>query len=577
MSAPAPGRAPAELLLAAPLCLLALAFAWADIRLVHPGAAWPDELKTLAMLQEWREGLAGLPFSFFKGSLQRAAVAMAPGHLHGPVFAAFLAESAALYVLGRRIFGERAAAWALAVNAASAFTLLRLRSLLSYSIAPAELLLLLALLPYCRRNKMTALAWGAAGGLMVLDYEAWGLGIFILAFAALNWFPVAAAHASPNGNGRAETAGHAPPLQTPLIFLGILLALGFVAWISKNEFADYLTQRLRGAGSGGFGLGLRELAFGGASAHTSMGVANWPFFPFWLWPALLGGAAAAWRAGRWVLGWAALGLLPALYLNSGTEPQRLIMAWPALCLLAGLGLERFASRRRRALPLLALAFSAGALFEARACLRSMDAGYEFSYGHSSQLLALGPELRASRLLTELDNEGAGASRLLLAEGGFRPVPGAPVAALVPWDYAWGLEKQGRLEIFRSRPGAVPLCVFWPGPKALARLEAVDAELGALHRSLPRFRPAAARAAAVRHLMENPGADIWVRSACWELVLGNSFLLGEFPAAALRSMEKEPLQSAAGLLWAAEKLDGADAAWAARLRRKAARIDPRLGP
>jgi len=83
--------------------------------------------------------------------------------------------------------------------------------------------------------------------------------------------------------------------------------------------------------------------------------------------------------------------------------------------------------------------------------------------------------------------------------------------------------------------------------------------------------------ALKHLMENPRADSWVKSACFEQALGQSFMIGEFPVDLVKKMEPLRLQSASGLFWAAQRLERADPAWALRLRRRALQLDPRRGP
>jgi hypothetical protein len=219
--------------------------------------------------------------------------------------------------------GGRAAAWTLLASALSAFTLLRLRSLLSYTFLPLELLLLLWLLPRMR-GRWASAAWGCLAGLGLLDYEAWALALPVLCMA---W--------------RAEKPSQRP--QAVGALTGFFLIAAAVAASSWGLLASYLkvrhTQSL-GAGAGlgylilsnlrGFWFGAKGLGYSGASF--------WPAFAPWAWGLLAQGAVEAWkRRLRWLLGWVLIGFIPLLSQNSFAEPQRMIVAWLALCLLTGLG------------------------------------------------------------------------------------------------------------------------------------------------------------------------------------------------------------------------------------------------
>jgi hypothetical protein len=529
---------PPETLLAAFCVLAALLFSLAEFGLLHPGAAWPDELSNLQLIQEWREG-AALPLSFFKGCLHRYAMAFCAGHgrasllrLHWPALAAFLAESAALHVLGRRYFSERAGAWAVALNAAAAFTLFKLRSLLSYGFLPAELLLLLVALPHLGRAWAALLA-GLAAGLLLLDYEGWALALPLLFLAAA---------ALPRGRRPSWAAA-----------LGLALGAGWVAWLSRAELGDYwLLRTVHSLQGGGAGLGANLKSFWlGGNAAPPFGAAAWPAFPALAWPALLGGIAIAWKRARWMVAALLLGLAPLALKNSGAEPQRLIAAWPLLCLAAGAGFAWMQGLGKRGAMAVAWVFAALALLECRAYLRSMDAAYPSSYGFSAQLLRAGRAHPGPwRLLSELDNQGAGAARFLLESAGLKDDPAAPALAVVPLGYERGLDKQGRLEAF----GAFSL--YYPGPASAERLARADAELGPLWRSLPRYQGRRARSEVLGYLLAHPQADPWVKSACYEFILGQSFMLGEFPADLVKRMEGDHLQSVNGLEWSAARRGGA---------------------
>jgi hypothetical protein len=558
----------------AALCVLfAASFAFADIRFIHPGAAWPDEILTnLQWPQQWREGLP-LPLSFFKGCLHRDALALCGAwgppsllRLHLPMLAAFLAENAALYFLGRRIFSEPAALWAMALNAVAAFTLLRLRSLLSYSVLPAELLLMLALAPQ-DGGFLASLLWGLAAALLLLEYEAWALALAVLALASF---------------AQRRRAGPAP-LTGPAL-AGLALGLAAVLALSWPELQDYMalrsSQSLGGTAQDLAGLILRNLRgyWLGGPALPYTGVRGWPAFPFFAWPALALGAALAWRRSGWVLAWVLIGFVPLISLNSASEPQRMIVAWPALCLLGGEGFAFLGRRWRASLGLLAALLCLGAWLEASAYSRSMDAAYASSYGFSANLSAaakiLAGEAKPLRLITELDCESAAAERFLLEEGGLNSAAAGGVVAVVPWDYAGGLDGQGSLQAVSSVAGARPVILCRPGPRLQARLEKIESDLGPLWLSLPRFQARAQRRLTLDWLLGHPGCDAWERSACFEQILGQSFMLGEMPGDVVALVEKQPLQSVSGLVWSAQKLQVRDPAWAARLAGRAFAIDPR---
>src|SRR6185369_2713897 len=133
------------------------------------------------------EGLA-LPLSFAKGCLQRMVLAFSASGftwgLYVPGFLAFAAECLLLGLLGRRLFSSRAGLWAVTACSLSAFTFLRLRSLLSYSIFPCELLLMMYLTLKVRSFWPTLMV-GFASAVMLLDYEAWIFGLAALGLAFL--------------------------------------------------------------------------------------------------------------------------------------------------------------------------------------------------------------------------------------------------------------------------------------------------------------------------------------------------------------------------------------------------------
>jgi hypothetical protein len=222
----------------------------------------------------------------------------------------------------------------------------------------------------------------------------------------------------------------------------------------------------------------------------------------------------------------------------------------------------------------------GACLEFNAYLRSMKAGYAAAYGYSAGLLKASEHLRGFqgplRLLTELNNDSAAAERFLLLQGGLRSRPEGAAVALLPWDYARGLEKEGRLLQLQASPEAQPLLLFWPSPRALARLESVEAALSAYWRDLPPYQGGKERQLAAAWLRKNPAADPWLRSVYFERALGQALMAGELPLELVAMMEGAELQSVSGLIWAAQKLRQSDPARAGKLARRAIRLDPRRG-
>jgi hypothetical protein len=319
----------------------------------------------------------------------------------------------------------------------------------------------------------------------------------------------------------------------------------------------------------------------GAAALPYTGISHWPVFPVAAWPGLFAGLALALRQKRWMLAWIAVGFIPLISGNSAAEPQRMIVAWPALCLLSGWGFDFLCSRFSAAWALAALLLAAGTAAEGRAYLRSMNSNYASAYGYSVNLMEAARVIAKEHpakmeAITELDSESMAAARFFLDEAGIREAAQGEggAFAILPWEYAAGLEREGELRAIQLLPDSTPAMLFFPGPIARYRLEAVSGELAPLWRETPRFRPREARKLSLEKLMESPRADPWVRSACFENALGQSFMLGEFPGDLVKRMETQKLQSVSGLLWSAERLKAANPPWAARLRARAHQLDPR---
>jgi len=117
------------------------------------------------------------------------------------------------------------------------------------------------------------------------------------------------------------------------------------------------------------------------------------------------------------------------------------------------------------------------------------------------------------------------------------------------------------------------CLFRAEPGTWERLKNIDASLGPLWRSLPRFDLGARRKLVLDYYLSHPKADAWVKTACLEQVFGTSFLLGELPLDLLKKVENDKFASASLLLWCSTKLQHYDPAWSASLLMRAASIDP----
>src|SRR6185369_10453591 len=209
---------------------------------------------------------------------------------------------------------------------------------------------------------------------------------------------------------------------------GLALGLGMLLWLSWADLASYAavrqSQNLPHTSSEALQQGLAGLKgfWMGAPTLAYTGIKNNPAFPIWAWFVLLPGIFSLARERRWVLGWAALGLLALLSKNSSMEPQRAIAAWPALCLLAGAGAQSILRGRLWLLPVLALLASLGAVHETRAYAKAMSESYAQVYGPSASVLDMGRKYGTKgpggqvQILTEFDNESSAAWRYLLSPG-----------------------------------------------------------------------------------------------------------------------------------------------------------------
>jgi hypothetical protein len=546
----------------------------ADCLRWHPGFSFFDEGHgNLSPVQIWVEGGAWPGWDLFKESLHRNLAGLLMRISGGGVWvwqglalASVLLETALLHALARRWISREGAFIAVLLNLACASVFLRARTLCAYGFLPAELLLLLWLMPRCKGGA-AAFAWGALAALMGTDYEGW---IFGWAALALLW-----CFESPE-----ERPAFRPAF---LAFLGVLALL---AWSSREYLAQQALLRSRMLQSAGPALlpTLRSnfaSLFQGAACYPYLGVRFHAALPPVLWPGMLAGALFMGRQ-RWKwLAWIALGWLPLGLAGTAGGPNRLVVAWPACCLLSAAGLAwiwpRLGTAWKRWAPFLAAAGLALAVAaEAAAYKRSMDSGYDEYYAESAAQMRLAEgwkrEGKRPDLVTELDNESSAAWRVSLdaRHGG---TGGA--LAVVPLDYARPRQKAwGRWTEIRSEKGRPLFYLLDPAPQALARLRGVERELRPLRAALPPQRQLRRLRQMTDWLAGHKNCDPWLRSALLENALGLAFMTGELPPELARQSLFAPLHNALAPSWLAEKAaQSGDAAFARRLCARAREIQP----
>jgi hypothetical protein len=566
---------PAELALAVLALAAAALLLWRDLFLLHPAYSSIDESFSVAYVQLGLEGRP-LPFSLFCGSLCRwlqwlGARSFGPGlfSLHLPIFLSLLGEGALLWRLALRLAGARAALGALLYNFVCAFSLVRARSLLSFALAPCELLLVLNLLQPPSRGLACFFA-GLAGGLLAFDYEAWMAGVAVLGVLGL---------ASLQGPGKKKA-----------LFSGLALGLAVTLWISRADLASWILVRKSYSGgslpglAAGLAAGLRCF-FGGGDSVAYLGPDQHPAAPFWGLPFL---ALGLWQARRraWVWAWLALGLAPLAATAYASEPNRAIMAWPLLALLAGWGWSRLWSalegKISRALTLLLFAalLGAGWADEAAAFAASMSKNYAAYYGRSEARLALGATLRERAktsggvtLLSDLSLSGGAELRF---DAGPLP-PGATILAWIPDDClpAFG-PRSGVWTFCQPFSTSAPERLLQPSAAWSARLQAANAQLQNFGRQLAPYGARENQRLIFSWLDAHPQADPWLRAALWARAMHDAALSGAISEDRVQALLKENLISAAPLYEPGILMLRTRPADAWLLLQKAKAVDPRRG-
>jgi hypothetical protein len=529
------------------------ALAVLDALRLHPGFSYFDEGCAVAALQEALEGRP-LWCGLGKGTLYLHAAQLPLllfgrnlASLHLVAWTGLALECFFLFRLLSADFGRRAGIWGVLALLLCAQTWVRSRSLLAFSILPAEFLGLLLLM---RREwgSLGSLGFGALAACMLSDYEGW---IAVMPLLAVAWLLL-------------------PRLERPRLpacLLGFCLVLGGLLLHEAPVLAEYAMRRARSLPAAGAAAGQALSFFRGAllgsDTYSYLGASGMPFAAAWAAPLFVAGLAGLRKAPFWGLClW--MGLLPALSLGAAAEPNRCLPALLAYCALAGAGAALFP---RKALPLLALLALGGAAWEARGYLRSMEASGERWYAESRAVLSLSRRFPGRRLVNELGPEYAAQSRFLWPASR----PSDPPLFLFQPSYLPGLGADARLA---GHEGG--LAYLDGAPPALAsRLDGVSAELSALRRGLPRFALRAHRDGLAAWLAAAP-RDPWSRSVALEEGLRWSSSLGEIHPEFLRQALL-PLASPAAPLWLAEKAEeSGDKALAARLRRSAAQLSVGAG-
>lgn len=532
-----------------------LALALADCGLWHPGFSYLDEGSgTVSKIQEWHEGRA-LPFELFKGSLHRglAAWLTLPFGRSLWVFraislGALFFECLLLWRFTAERFGQGAAAWAVAACLASAQTFLRARSLLSFTLLPLELLLLLSLM---RRewSWKGSLLLGALAALTATDYEG---AMLLMPVVALYWL------ASPR---------HERPRGWEL-FAGYALAIGLLAWASRDGLGEYFSRRLRSLPHNALNpLRLAWLFaqsfFGSADCIGYLGVKGRSFLPLWALPAFAAGLWVSLARHRLLMAWLAVGLLPAFSIAGSSEPNRILAAWPVICMLCGAGLAWLSKRTGNLLWVLVLA--GGIFWEAAGYRASMSEAYPFWYGESAAIQNLAKKFEGRRLVNELGGEYSSQFRFLWPDA----KAGAAELFVLPLEYAPGLGKDAA----RLRQDGVAY-LDSPAPALAARLGAVDAELRAVRLTLPNYA-CRRHAEMIGAYLDSGRGDAWTRTALLEEALRWSSGIGEMDRSLLQRALHEPLVSSSSLIWLSEMATrSGDQAFARRLCARARQVDPR---
>jgi hypothetical protein len=555
----------AALALGLVLCVLACA----DVFFWHTGYAYGDETDVIARVQRIREGA---PWDFTQGCLHRslllASMSLWPGQLWAtsvPALGALALEGLLLFALGRRVGGPRAGFFAMLAGLASAFTLVRSRSALSFALFPAEFLAIVWLRLQCSKPWQWAL-WGAALGLLTLEYEAF-IPVAALLFVAP--FP----SDLPWRQRGWELAG-----------IGLLLLATFDPAHLHHYFERRKVASLAQAGSPSAGLaGLGGLILGGP-AMPYLAPVEHGVLPLWYWLVLPFGLAA-WSRRLWVpLAYLGLGLALPLMGGApyGLPAHRMIAAWPVLALVTGMGLERLMgfAEGRTARAVLVAGLALVVVTEVRAWQHNqalMDATFRGPVRDLQRAAQAGwteSQRRGLPLVTELHPMQGAQFRFLT--GHAVPLPDAKattIVAFLQWEYLPAVRKHfGPVLNFREEAGLAPTrLALLDG--ALAR-QALEAELS--------FRPLLIQTTQytvdssqviLGWLRQHPKAGPWARTLAVDYLLTLGWYLGCLEEAWVKDAQREPLVSSHPLVVVADAVALSHPEQSLALARQARSLDP----
>ena len=482
------------------LGLLGLAALYAVAEALGPrGFALRDESISLFLAQRWRLG-APLETDIGGGTLLNALqgwLLQLSGcwqALHLPVLAAWLLEAWTIAQVARRLGGPRAAQGAWFAAWLGAASLLQARSLLHFALLPAFLAAALAL-------SFGPLWCGFLAGVLcacgLLEYEA-----ILFALPGLAAFTLF--------EPRLKRAQRWAP------WVGFAIAAPCALWLARASLSGWWAYRTANNGPAGgqsWGRALVEWAFGGEPA-AYLGVWHHASFAAWALPLAAWGLWSQARRRPWLWVWLGSGFLTLLAAAGPLEPQRAIAAWPALVVATGFGWREawVRARRHRSAALLLIALPVlGFAWEVRAFEASMAHGRAdyarslawIQYHHDPGAPVVDGSLMPAGLSFEATRPGKGR--------------GVPSRVWVPVELAaelgdspWKAESLGQA----GSPSAPDLLVQVPADDPLwedlrqlrpvwVRTPVRDrlAYARALRAVLPRLKTPLARAAVLRHLLE----------------------------------------------------------------------------
>lgn len=556
----------------AALAAFAAAAAWslAEALIFRPGLPAWDQISTLDKLQQASEGMA-FPARITSGLLYLKYLQACTAHFgHGalglwlPQGLLLALECFLLYRRAKKSFGAPAGTAAVLANLLAAESLIRFRSLMSFSALPALLLLIMEGMEQAR-GPVAALALGILIGLTGCEYDGW-----IAAYPVLLLFWLSLEKAS-----RPKAAW---------LSLGLALGAGWVLWESRSLLGDYASKRLLPQAQQGASAPWRDLAahlksyFRGRGFDLYLGeTAAWPF---WSWPLLLAGIGACWKAkARLWIYWAGLGLLPLASASAQSEAHRAIAAAPAFSLLCGGGAawiwSALSGRPRLRAAALSLLFGAGlSLTLSSRCDQVSD---QISYRYWDSLSQAARFLRQRqtsvplKVLSDLNDRSMGEARFAF------PADSAQASetwALLPDRYALRQDAAlGDWIEFRPRRGDETLVLLRLRGDQAGLFTERERFLRELWRSLPKDDSRRHMQAMLGLLKDPEFSDPWLRRACLDHYLRE----GAKVRASVRELampvlsEKDP--SPFALATAAAALAQADPRLALRLALRAQALDP----